>query len=423
MPLFPNLIEKLQILRFSRRNRESELNPAVRTAFSRFLFEYAQRIAISAELLGAQRAMTEPPRRGPPTCPAQAGETVPCAHVLWGPISPEASRRAGSAFPTSSVLLRPELPPGVVHAATAVVPDEVLPRPEDTEHTLKARLAQSTFLEDIHVLKGGRGPARVRLNATSYPQPRRRSWSHVVEEHGADQQTDDTCASLLSYTAYGRLPSDWEAVAMPLPVEDLGVALWRVALPFLAKPSKRCPPTGCQLLLYYTLFCSAIGRHRDNYNSKQMVEVIKGKRSLASLVEGNHHGGDANSQVVGSNVLVYTAGDADMTFALSFPQPSDYSASREEYVIHPIFCTTLGAGTLLVFSPVDDLFFCHEAFFGDHKGNYRLAFVFRWLSQVRKFSTETGKMVLSPELAQAQLTKQQEKQQKRARATRALFKR
>ena len=42
---------------------------------------------------------------------------------------------------------------------------------------------------------------------------------------------------------------------------------------------------------------------------------------------------------------------------------------------------------------------------------------------MRKFSTETGKMVLSPELAQAQLTKQQEKQQKRARATRALFKR
>ena len=49
---------------------------------------------------------------------------------------------------------------------------------------------------------------------------------------------------------------------MPLPVEDLGVALWRVALPFLAEPSTRCPPTGCQLLLYYPLFLSAIGRHR-----------------------------------------------------------------------------------------------------------------------------------------------------------------
>ena len=111
-----------------------------------------------------------------------------------------------------------------------------------------------------------------------------------------------------------------------------------------------------------------------------------------------------------------------MTFALSFPQPSDYSARRKEYVIHPIFCTTLGAGTLLVFSPVDDLFFCHEVFFAEqHKGNYRLAFVFRWLSQVRKFSTETGKMVLSPELAQAQHAKQQQKQRKRARDSRALL--
>ena len=80
MPLFPNLIEKLQILRFSRRNRESELNPAVRTAFSRFLFEYAQRIAISAELLGAQRAMTEPPRRGPPTC-RPSRRAVPSQHA------------------------------------------------------------------------------------------------------------------------------------------------------------------------------------------------------------------------------------------------------------------------------------------------------------------------------------------------------
>ena len=347
-----------------------------------------------------------------------SGEAFPRASVLWGPVSPEVSRRAGAAFPTSSVLLRPELTCGVAEAATAVVPDEVLARPDDTASTLQARLAQSPFLEDIHVLKGGRGPARVRLNDTCYPQPRRRSWSLADD---AGDQTEDGCVALLNYTAYGRLPTDWEAKRMPLPVQDLGVALWRAALPFLAEPSKRCPPNGCQLLLYYPLFSSAMGRHRDNYNSKQMRQVIEGKRSLASLVEGNHHGGDANSQVVGSNVLIYTAGDADMTFALSFPQPSNYSASRDEYVIHPIFCTTLGAGTLLVFSPVDDLFFCHEAFFVSHRGNYRMAFVFRWLSQTRKFSTETGKMVLSPELAQAQHTKQHEKQRKRARDARALL--
>ena len=99
-----------------------------------------------------------------------SGEAVSRASVLWGPISPEASRRAGAAFPTSSVLLRPELPCGVAEAATAVVSDAVLARPDDTASTLQARLAQSSFLEDIHVLKGGRGPARVRLNATCYPE-------------------------------------------------------------------------------------------------------------------------------------------------------------------------------------------------------------------------------------------------------------
>ena len=50
---------------------------------------------------------------------------MPRAIVLWGPISPEASRRAGAAFPTSSVLLKPELACGVAEAATAVVPNEV----------------------------------------------------------------------------------------------------------------------------------------------------------------------------------------------------------------------------------------------------------------------------------------------------------
>ena len=126
-----------------------------------------------------------------------SGESVPRATVLWGPISPEVIRRVGAGFPTSSVLLRPELPHGVAEAATAVVPDEVLARPDDTKSTLRARLAQSSFLEDIHVLKGGCGPARVRLNTTCYPQPRRRSWSLAEKKQGfrerSTDMSDDTC--------------------------------------------------------------------------------------------------------------------------------------------------------------------------------------------------------------------------------------
>ena len=71
---------------------------------------------------------------------SSSGESVPRASVLWGPMSPEASRRAGAAFPTSSALLRPKLPRGVAEAATAVVPDEVLARPDDTATTVDSSL-------------------------------------------------------------------------------------------------------------------------------------------------------------------------------------------------------------------------------------------------------------------------------------------
>ena len=106
-----------------------------------------------------------------------------------------------------------------------------------------------------------------------------------------------------------------------------------------------------------------MGRHRDNYNTKQMKDVVSGKRTRASLVEGTPMGRDANSQAPNTCVLIWTEGDASMTFSLSFPPRSSPKARRDDYVTHPIFSTRLGAGTLLIFTPEDDLFFCHEASF------------------------------------------------------------
>ena len=76
----------------------------------------------------------------------------------------------------------------------------------------------------------------------------------------------------------------------------------------------------------------------------------------------------------------------------------------------------MGAGTLLVFHPSDDVFFCHEAYFlADGAGTHRLAFVFRWLSLQRPFYVENGKHKLSQSLQEAQaerelLYSQREKQ-------------
>ena len=73
-----------------------------------------------------------------------------------------------------------------------------------------------------------------------------------------------------------------------------------------------------------------MGRHRDNYNSSHFDAVVSGKKRVAELQDGSHHGGDANSQLVGSSVLVWTEGDADMTFALSFPPKAAASLPNSE---------------------------------------------------------------------------------------------
>ena len=141
------------------------------------------------------------------------------ATLLWGPLSKELASQAGMWMPsaTATVLLKPVVSDELRHAVLREIPRDVLPTSDDTVQSLVTRLSKSAFLEDSRVLKGGRGPQRVRLNATSYPQPRRRSWSVEVEPPCTDADGRDV-VTLMNYTAYGRLASNWQARVMPRPV-------------------------------------------------------------------------------------------------------------------------------------------------------------------------------------------------------------
>ena len=74
-----------------------------------------------------------------------------------------------------------------------------------------------------------------------------------------------------------------------------------------------------------------------------------------------------------------------MVLQLAFPGVEG-PGKRSTYVVHPLFSVPCRSGTLFVFSPIDDLFYCHEAFFEPATlsrfgaTGYRLAFVMRWLS-------------------------------------------
>ena len=94
---------------------------------------------------------------------------------------------------------------------------DVIPTRDDTVDSLVARLSASSFLEDSHVQMSGCLKRRVRLNATSYSQPRRRSWSVQAAAPHTDDD-GDAVSTLMSYTAFGRQAEDWEAHIMPRPV-------------------------------------------------------------------------------------------------------------------------------------------------------------------------------------------------------------
>ena len=87
----------------------------------------------------------------------------------------------------------------LLSGARACIPGAVRPVHGDTAESLKSRLSTSDFLDDIHILKGGKGPGRVRLNATSYPQPRRVTWSVL-----ADIDRDTGAHGLYAYTQAGK---------------------------------------------------------------------------------------------------------------------------------------------------------------------------------------------------------------------------
>lgn len=309
----------------------------------------------------------------------------------WGPVLKDAAAAAGCQRAAASVVIIPEIAPSVLAAALRCVPADVLPRVDDTRESLAARLGASPFLDDAHVLNAGNGKRgaggkkRRRLNDTCYAAPRRKSWSVVVKAASEDED-GEWLVSLCNYSAYGRLAEDVRCAPMPSPVLSLGEQLWLAAMPYLCEASRRNPPTHCQLLLYYTLFQSRMGRHRDNYTVRHLRAMLQ-----EGMAAGSTHGNMENSQRLGSEVLLYTEGCTPMDFALSFPPSSSLDTGIHNYVVRSVFTVKLGRGTLMIFKDVDDQFFCHEASFdaqaleaADASG-HRLCFVFRWCTSVKNF--------------------------------------
>ena len=228
---------------------------------------------------------------------------------LWGPVQKERAEELGALAASCSVLLKPlQLPAETLRNMQQLVPNDILPAMSDTAASLCARLKSSTFLHPTWYLKSKVGHSRhIKVNETSYPQPRRVRWSKVAIPEHIDED-GDRVVGLLGYPhIYSRSKADVTCEVMPQALNDLISHLYPLALPFLAPNSCKTPPNACELNLYYTAFASKIGRHRDHYTTRDLENYL-GAGVDPSL------GVSRGVQAAHTSVMVWTMGNSSITF-------------------------------------------------------------------------------------------------------------
>ena len=82
-----------------------------------------------------------------------------------------------------------------------------------------------------------------------------------------------------------------------------------MAMPYLVDSCKQHDINSCELLMYYHLFDSKIGRHRDQFTVRDYESYIQGRP-----VDKEQRW----AQLAYSNILIWTFGNAPMDLLLSF---------------------------------------------------------------------------------------------------------
>jgi hypothetical protein len=183
------------------------------------------------------------------------------------------------------------------------------------------------------------------------------------------------------------------------------------SFPFLTELSRELPPNWMQICVYTALNETSMGRHRDNYTKMGLQRM---KRGLDPGDPNATYLGVKNSQVHGTNVLVYTVGNAPMKMVFAFPDPSKGSSQNvSDYIEIDCYSMECGDGHLTVLDPMDDVFGQHGLDFENlelvavkEKGTgtdlrHRYAIVMRHCENVEEFFMDTATIRLVDRILKA----------------------
>ena len=215
-------------------------------------------------------------------------------------------------------------------------------------------------------------PVTRQNQSTTWKQSKHRSeslvvlWEHVYTGHNGEGW-GRTMMKLFIYVSFVQHPDDWHGYLMNKDGFIFILYAWIYTWPYLTSVSRRYPPTHTQILFYYGKLSGnglSTKPYRANFSSHNIKKIISG---APISLNGHPYTGAKNSQIVGSNVLVYTEGNRPQTFSLQYPS-DNYLQDHKHYKVLPLFQISCGQGTISALDPVDNLLMTHNVFLTVSKG-------------------------------------------------------
>ncbi len=139
-----------------------------------------------------------------------------------------------------------------------------------------------------------------------------------------------------------------------------------------------------------------------------------------SPVTNKTYHGVPNSQVHGTNVIVFTVGNYPMKMVFAYPNPHyDIEQDVSKYLMLESFSIKCGEGHITILDPLDDVLMQHGVMFEDlslvqvidtegRNGNegetdlrHRIAFVMRWLGNEEEYYMDTSTIRLNEKMKEA----------------------
>ncbi len=173
--------------------------------------------------------------------------------------------------------------------------------------------------------------------------------------------------------------------------EALIGAVWHEAWSYCNITTRAKAPNAIQICVYHGIWGRKMGPHRDN-NRWDVIE------------ETRTHGGLANSQQSGSNVIIFSMGSRPMTMAFKYPTPhSGITQHTKEYITCPDFCMEFGNGYICILDDVDDMMMLHEVYFekkDEVNDAIRIAWIMQKLENCQNFYADSSTLVRTDAMKQ-----------------------